>query len=351
MSEINIYKKYSGDENQATNNTLLMLCHIYRESATKLEGILDAFTDGAFTDGDLRVGPDFGQQEKLLHSVPDGSITQQPLNIRFEVKRGREIDMDQMKRHIYSIKESDTSSSTKKILFALTKEKLDSRIVGGLNELAKKNSIVFSAITFSDIVRELRKNCAEHEANLEEDIALYENWLSSKGLLEEESLGEWIYLVPMRHSMNENKKFSLCFQPPDWKLRTVKFFGLYADKKVQYIGRVATVVTGQLDEKGQFKVETVDFTKNADGKPTSEELQRVNEVFTCGHYKGNGIYPHRYYLFDQLEETEFHKTSRGGLHGRYGGGRERNLSTWLDYPNKKEYSTAEVAEGLRSKEF
>ena len=346
MSGINYFKKYSGDENQATNNTLVMLRHIYRESAIKLEGILDAFTDGAFTDGNLRVGPDFEQQKKLLHSVPDGFIAQQPLNILFETKLGGGINMGQMKNHIHSIKESDKSSSAK-IIFALTKEKLPDNIVNELKRLAKENQVTFSAITFSDIVNALRKNCAEHEFNLDEEIEHYENYLRSVELLEEER----IYLVPMGKSMNENEKFLLCFEPPNRTFRTVKFFGLYDLKYVHYIGRVATVVIGQLDEKGQFKVETVESTKNADGKPTDEELQRIIDVNACGHYAGVGENPHRYYLFDELKETEFHKASRGGLRSR-AGGREFNLSEWLEYSeDKKEYSTAEVAEKLRTKEF
>ena len=153
---------------------------------------------------------------------------------------------------------------------------------------------------------------------------------------------ERIYLVPAMKSMNESKNFSLYFEPANRKSRTVKFFGLYTQKNVRYIGQVATVVIGQLDEKDQFKVETVDFTKNADGKPTDEELQRITgAINACEDYSNLGNFPHRYYLFDELEETMFPKTSRGGLRC----GREFNLSEWFDY------STAEVAERLRTKEF
>ena len=55
----------------------------------------------------------------------------------------------------------------------------------------------------------------------------------------------------------------------------------------------------------------------------------------------------RYYLFDEMYETNFIKSSKYGLLNR----RDLNLTRWLDYEKKKEYSTKEAAELLRDKEF
>jgi hypothetical protein len=41
MSKISHFQRYSGRENHATNNTLLVLRHVYQASPHKLESVLD----------------------------------------------------------------------------------------------------------------------------------------------------------------------------------------------------------------------------------------------------------------------------------------------------------------------
>ena len=145
--------------------------------------------------------------------------------------------------------------------------------------------------------------------------------------------------------MEENIRFRLYYTPVHRKLQSAKFFGLYTNKCVRYVGRVNAVIAGGLNEEGQFKIDDVVPTGY---EPTAEELQRMTEVIAaCYPYHPSVREGHRFYLFDEFEETEFWKASKGGLLR----GRPRNLSIWLDYEDKKEYKTAEVAEKLRKCSF
>ena len=344
MSEINYFQQYSQSENHTTNNTLLVLRHFYRESAQKLEDILSSLVDEEWDiDTPQIIGPSFTQQERLSQSIPDALIQQQSFKIFFEVKGRREqFDETQIENHISSIKDDP---ALLKILFALTPEQILSDQAKKLFGSASNENIIFKAITFSKLLKVLRQSCEPHETELEEVLGDYEKYLDRNNL--KERVGEIIYIVPVGTSIEENIKFRLYYEPVHRKLQSSsKFFGLYTNKCVRYVGRVNAVIAGGLNEEGQFKVDDV---VPADYEPTAEELQRITDVINgCASYHPSVREGHRFYLFDEFEETEFWKESKGGLLR----GRPRNLSIWFAYDeNKKEYETSEVAEKLRKCSF
>ena len=341
MSEISYFQYYSQRENHATNNTLLVLRYFYQESVQKLEEIL-----GSLLDEEIAIGLDFKQQVKHSESIPDGLISQKPLNIYFEVKgSGGELDIGQIKRHINSIKSNEDIVSSTKILFALTPDKVSDAMVNELSDLAKKEGIILASITFTDVLEALQENCAAHETKLQDVLNDYEQFLSSQNLLE--PTGELMTVVPVGTSMTENKEFRLYYEPVHRKSRTSsKFFGLYTKKCIRYIGRVGTVVRGKLEDD-KYDVEEIEFSRLGNTELTTDENQRiVDAINTCSYYP-NLKKDHRFYLFDELKETELRKESKYGLFGS----RTFNLSQWLNYDDKKEYDTNEAAEGLRGKSW
>ena len=343
MSEISYFQYYSQRENHATNNTLLVLRHFYQESVQKLEEIL-----GSLLDEEIAIGLDFKQQVRHSESIPDGLISQKPLNIYFEVKgSGGKLNIGQIKRHIKSIKSNEDVVSSTKILFALTPDKVSDAMIDKLSDLAKEEGIIFAAITFTDVLEALQKSCAPHETKLQDILNDYEQFLSSQNLLEQKRIGELMTVVPVRTSVAESKKFHLYYEPAKRKSKTSsKFFGLYTRKCIRYIGRVGTVVRGKL-KGNKYEVEEIEFSRAGKKKLTTDENQRiVDAINTCSYYP-NLKKDYRFYLFDEFEETEFHKESKYGLWGP----RTFNLSQWLNYDDKKEYDTNEAAEALRGKSW
>ena len=73
-----LFQRYGKRENQVTNNTLLMLRHLYNESPKKLNSVLSTLTDMG---EDFFVGVSFNQQVKGTSSVPAAQIFQSPVSI------------------------------------------------------------------------------------------------------------------------------------------------------------------------------------------------------------------------------------------------------------------------------
>ena len=339
MSEISYFRHYKKLENHTTNSTLVILRHFYRESTRKLEDILSSL------DVPLDIGPVFRQQIKESHSTPDASILQKSFKISFEVKSsGQGLRDNQIENHIKSIK---GDPAPYKILFALTQEKTPSDQADRYSDLAKKEGVIFKAITFEELLEALRQSCASHETELEDILNDYERYIDSVNLLPP---GEFMHAVPVGDSIKENIKFRLYYDPVyahRIKLRpSSKFIGLYTKKCIRYVGRLNAVVAGDLNKKGEFEVRNVEFPA-PDYKPTAEELQRITDAISTCYYHPIQT-EHRFHLFSEFEETEFHKESKHGMLGA----RLFNLpNLFKEDDKKKEYTTAEVAEKLRGYSF
>ena len=316
--------------------------HFYRKSSRKLKEILSSL------DMQLDIGPVFQQQIKSSQSVPDALISQQPFDIFFEVKgSGQGLRDDQMESHIRSIKNDDKLAS-QKILFALTQEPIPNDQADRLSDLAKGEGIIFKAITFEELLDALQQSCAAHETELQDILDDYEQYIESVNLLPP---GEFMHAVPVGTSIKENIKFRLYYDPVyanRIKLRpSSKFIGLYTGKCIRYVGRLNAVVAGDLNGKGEFEVKNVEFPAS-NYELTDEELQRITDAINvCSSYHPAVGEGHRFHLFSEFEETEFHKESKHGMLGA----RLFNLPNLFKEDKKKEYKTAEVAEKLRGHKF
>ncbi len=146
MTKISYFQRFSQRENHVTNNTLLVMRHFYQASPQKISVVLSDLAND-----DLSVGLEFGQQVRLSDGVPDALISQAPLDIYIETKRGGQLDQEQIKRHIGSMaKNSAIRSQT--ILLGLTRTSIEKKVRDELIGEAKIKNIIFVPITFADIV-------------------------------------------------------------------------------------------------------------------------------------------------------------------------------------------------------
>ena len=344
MREISFFQQYSQRENHLTNNTLLIVRHFYLRYPQKLKEILFGLLDieeDVNIDININVGPVFWQQIRGSHSVPDALISQKSLEIYFEVKRVGGLRESQIENHIKSIKNENDLSGTK-ILFALTKNPIDSEMNDRLSESADDNEVIFKAITFDDVIRVLEKHCQPHEVDLKYILDDYKRYLRSKDLLRT----EYLTLVPVKNTIEANIEFRLYYEPARRKSSALsKFLGLYKDKCVRHIGYIEAVVKGRADAEGKYKVEKedIEFCKNGD-ELTADQLRQLNDsIDKCGDPDIKR--DHRFYLLSEFKETEFSKKSKGGMRGR----RTFDLSNWLK--DKKEHDLTEVVDGLRGEQF
>lgn len=334
MTKISYFQRFSQRENHATNNTLLIVRHFYQESPQKIAAMLSDLTND-----DLSVGLVFEQQVRSSSSIPDALITQAPLDIYIETKRGDQLDQNQIERHIESIGNS-SSPNSKKILFGLTRTPIAKHISDEISGKAQLADITFLPITFEDVVRSLRTVCESHEVALQEVLSDYERYLEDEDLLQ---IGEVMSIFPCGQSIRENISYQLYFEPSDRPSKAGSdFIGLYTQKRVRHLASIKTVVTGVIDSYG-FKVDNVEK-----GELSDEDKRHISEaVKACIYYPQLGQEAHRYYLFGELYETNFIKSSPYGMMNR----RDFNLSRWLNYDEKRQYAAQEVAIELSDQEW
>ena len=332
MGKISYFQRYSQRENHVTNNTLLVMRHFYHVSPQKISDVFSRLCDD--NDLSLSVGLQFKQQIRSSNSVPDALISQAPLEIYFETKRGGQLDVSQIERHFKSISRN-TINQAQKILFGLTKVRIDESVKRKLVDRARVKNITFVPIIFADIVRSLREVCEPHETSLSEILSDYENYLESEKLLQ---TGQILSAFPVGRTFDKNVKHRLYFEPSDRPSKQgSSFIGLYRKKRIEQIASFDTVVVGSdlnedfLSEKGEL---------------SDEKWERIRRAIE--DYPDLVDREHRYYLFDNLYCTNFVKHSKGGMIGY----RKFHLSKLLnDHASKKQYSAQEVAKLLKDKNW
>jgi hypothetical protein len=159
MSRVSYFQRFSQAENHATNDTLLVLRYFYQSSPFKIQRALTELVEK-----DLSIGLSFQQQVRGEQSVPDALITQEPLHIYVETKRGGQLDADQVQRHIRTIAKSGARGG--EMLIGITKEQIAEVDHKALAENAAAQGIAFAAVTFSQVAETLRRQCAPHESEL-----------------------------------------------------------------------------------------------------------------------------------------------------------------------------------------
>src|ERR1035441_45954 len=126
MSRVSHFQRFSQQENHATNNTLLLLRYFYQSSPSKMQNVMNSLLGT-----ELSIGLTFEQQVRIKGGtgVPDALIKQEPMRIYVETKRGGDLDIEQIRRHIETIVDIEvgTSRSGGIFLIGLTKEPIADR--------------------------------------------------------------------------------------------------------------------------------------------------------------------------------------------------------------------------------
>ena len=115
------------------------------------------------------------------------------------------------------------------------------------------------------------------------------------------------------------------------------FIGLYRNKCIEQLASIETVVVDG-DRPEDYSAER--------GELTNEERERIMGAINDFPDLVNN--KHRYYLLDELFNTNFVKSSKGGMRSN----RNFHLSKWLTYDREKtHYSAQQVAERLMNKKW
>jgi hypothetical protein len=187
MTTISYFQRFSQRENHATNNTLLVLRHLYQTSPAKLGAVLHTMLG----DTQIAIGVQFDQQVRGVRSVPDAHIYRRPWRIFVETKLGSDLGDDQITRHIESIAAGDEPGIS--VLLGLTAGTPDPVRAKRIAQMARAQNITFQWITFASLADALTSQCADYETALSAIVQDYVEYLRGENLLD--SRDDWLLVV------------------------------------------------------------------------------------------------------------------------------------------------------------
>lgn len=304
MSAINHFQTYSQKENHVTNNTMLMLRHVYRTSPRLLEKVLQSLLE----EDEVEIGPRFEQQVSAAHSIPDAALNQQPLHIYLEAKHGDGLYDEQLERHMESIavKRHPENSA---FLIGLTTNSTSEEQGERWKNRASKQGVIFATTTYRELLAALEVACA-HDPDLQEIFEDYQTFIGGENLLPNQH--HKLVAMLCGQSWRENIVNGVYFEPahrnPKWA--RAHFLGVYRQKQISHVGRMVSVAVCRKND-GQLTVEAEEF-----GLLTEEHRDRINAIINeATYYPGFAAEPHRYYMVDSFAETKVRKISSGGMMG------------------------------------
>lgn len=335
MSEISYFQKYSQRENHITNNTMLMFRHIYRHNPLRFEKFLKEI----ISDAQIEIGLIFCQQIKEQSSIPDGYIRQTPLSIYIEAKADGELYLEQIKRHVDSVRESNLPKGSA-IIIGLSKRQPNDKTTKEFESVCNEAGIHYSAITYSELVALLKDKdiFPAHETDLQEIIEDYETFLRSDGMLP--NLYEMV-AFPCGTSWEENIKYSMYYEGDSKSSKAhVPFIGIYKNKKITHIAQILGTLISKV-ENGVLAFE------RESGVITQDDMLKIKEVIEITNYYDLTQGLERYYLLGQLYEVNIQKKSSGGIRGH----RYFDLQKLSDGTLLPEDSIEQIAKKITDKSF
>ncbi len=190
-------------------------------------------------------------------------------------------------------------------------------------------------MTFSQIVEELRGQCAAFDRELLSIVEDYESYLAEEGLLAERN--RWLMVVPCGTSIAENARFGVYYeQAYRPRRRNCRFIGVYHRKAVQYAGAIEAVTVASSNGG------VLSFTEEV-GRLEDRHRERIASIIEATPYYDLRSNPTRFFVVDSFVPTDFRKTSPGSIQGLRYLDLPKNIP---DYDPRKDYTSEELATAL-----
>ncbi|WP_147803878.1 hypothetical protein [Alkalicoccus halolimnae] len=341
MTDVHYFPRYSQKENMVTNNTLLLFSRLYQNSPAKFSLFINSILED--NEKELNTSVQFKQQERSSSGrVPDGIISQESFKVVIETKLYSQQNIPQIKGHLDAFEKEDNQ-----IFLWIDKEPITATYKKLINdELLDYNKnngtdIKFASTTFKEIAHSFKDILQEFDLEMIALIDDYEKFCHESGLVD--NLNNTVRVVLTGNTFDENIKHKIYFHPQDRGYQNTKYIGLYKDKAIRAIGKITGIVDAQYDENSQ------DFASYEDilGSSTKTRKDQIKQIIL--ESKAKHSYPaeeaRRFFFVDEYHETEYIKTSKGGIAGvRY-----LDLSEVKGY--KEKMNAEEIAELLKGEHW
>jgi hypothetical protein len=331
VSNIHYFPRYSQQENFVTNNTLLLLVRLHQFNRFKFEKFMDAIC----ADLEIQLAGSwlqFKQQQTTGKSVVDGFISQESVKIAVETKLTQFFDSNQLERHL-----SLFGAEQNKLLILLSPSVNYAFLsqLAAIRAIATPRNIQVIYTSFEDIIDKTRGCLSEYDEEMHALVNDYESFCSDMELLPKDQYT--IFAPPCRLSLSENCRYRLYYCPDDRSIRRARYLGVYANKSIRAVGLISKIATVEIKD-GQ--VASIDPTIVL----TNEEKERILGASKEAQERGWDLSTgNRFYLCDEFEETDFRKTTPGGIQGT----RYIDIRSTLGTKTNGALSTSALATALR----
>jgi hypothetical protein len=308
MTEIHYFPRYSQRENFETNNTLLLLHRLYDFNRFRFRRFLSNLLPHALSEAgtEWELGLQIKQQVGTGATVVDGYLYQDRLRIAIETKRNsNDFGVEQLRGHLRSFGPSNGG-----FLILLSPEPVEGTHFGSANwksltDEASANNVTVVSVSFEGLIKAARDCLAPYDEEMGALLTDYEEFCSEGNLL---PVDKWtLFVPPCGQSRDINFAKQLYFCPASWSRRKARYLGVYYDKAVRRIGTIVKVIECELKD-GKIVSE----------KPlTDEERKRIAAATASAKDQNRWDIAtgHQFFLCNEMCDTEFSKSSPGGIMG------------------------------------
>ena len=302
MSQVRHFPRYSQKENLVTNNTLLLMSRLHDHDRYKFFRFFAALGDEAASllPG---FGLQFSQQVSYGDGRPDGVIAQESVKVLIETKLGTEFRQDQIDRHLAALSDSP---HTHRLLLLLSPSlgAADCAPLAG----SQHEGVEILHTSFATLIAAARASLSDHDEEMKGVVDDFEAFCSEGDLLPRDEFT--MFVPPCRSSLEDNVRLKLYYCPAERSVRKAKYLGIYAQKAVRAVGQIAKVVTCDVDlQQGQ--------ASSQEEQLAEDEQRRIVDAVRSAQERNGWDISHgcRFFLCEEMIDTDFAKTSSGGIMG------------------------------------
>jgi hypothetical protein len=336
MAVLNQFQQYSQGENTVTNNVLLMLSNLYEINPKYYEEFIKGLTEDS---DNYEVIPSFRQQVgNKGGGIIDGHIEVKATKIIIETKLHGLEWVEKLVKYAKSFEKNEFS-----LLFHLSSKRYSNKKIEQIeNKLAERKDVGktnFFSLTYQDLVDQLKELASnyQYEHYLQRLNEHFEAYCIGMNLMPRSN--HILRAMACGQSFDLNVKHQFYFDLASRGYSEFNYLGIYKWKSVRHIGKVENMIFADWNEKDGLIVKDSKFDVTAD------QEHRLVEAIKESLKKGWGVnYNHRFFLLKEFEQTDYKKTSPGGIFRvRY-----FNLENVLDkMPEKME----DIASELKKKDW
>jgi len=120
-----------------------------------------------------------------------------------------------------------------------------------------------------------------------------------------------LFVPPCGLSHEANQSLRLYYCPESRAIRNARYLGIYKERVVKAVGRIAKVVRCTVD----VGAKSVNVLGGGEKVTLDEQKRIVEAAVEARGRKWDITSGHKFYLCDSMEETEFAKSSSHGIRG------------------------------------